>query len=199
MAVNADSLSSWFLPGVASVLSAHRLLLDIVVDDQDYTHEALTNGDVMGCVTTLGKAMRGCIAEPLGTMRYRCVAAPKLIAQWLEKSGRVSAHQLLEYPAVIFNRKDGLQDAFLAQHLKLANPLYPRHVGAKGVGGKIEDVARRELRDHERMAARLREDIHERERQFILEYPGAGHFPAQDFREDVGGIIGAGEAHLGAP
>ena len=128
VAVNADSLTSWFLPGVASVLSAHRLLLDIVVDDQDYTHEALTNGDVMGCVTTLGKAMRGCIAEPLGTMRYRCVAAPKLIAQWLEKSGRVSAHQLLEYPAVIFNRKDGLQDAFLAQHLKLANPLYPRHV-----------------------------------------------------------------------
>ena len=128
VAVNADSLTSWFLPGVADVLTAHRLLLDIVVDDQDYTHEALTNGDVMGCVTTLGKAMRGCIAEPLGTMRYRCVAAPKLIAQWLEKSGRVSAHQLLEYPAVIFNRKDGLQDAFLAQHLKLGNPLYPRYV-----------------------------------------------------------------------
>ena len=128
VAVNADSLTSWFLPGVSSVLCAHRLLLDIVVDDQDYTHEALTNGDVMGCVTTLGKAMRGCIAEPLGTMRYRCLAAPKLIAQWLEKSGRVSAHQLLEYPAVIFNRKDGLQDAFLAQHLKLDHPLYPRHV-----------------------------------------------------------------------
>ena len=128
VAVNADSLTSWFLPGVSSVLSAHRLLLDIVVDDQDYTHEALTNGDVMGCVTTLSKAMRGCIAEPLGTMRYRCVAAPKLVARWLEKSGRVSAHQLLDYPAVIFNRKDGLQDAFLAQHLKLANPLYPRHV-----------------------------------------------------------------------
>ena len=128
VAVNADSLTSWFLPGVADVLTAHRLLLDIVVDDQDYTYEALTNGDVMGCVTTLGKAMRGCIAEPLGTMRYRCLAAPKLIAQWTEKSGRVSAHQLLDYPAVIFNRKDGLQDAFLAQHLKLANPLYPRHV-----------------------------------------------------------------------
>ena len=72
VAVNADSLTSWFLPGVADVLTAHRLLLDIVVDDQDYTYEALTNGDVMGCVTTLGKAMRGCIAEPLGTMRYRC-------------------------------------------------------------------------------------------------------------------------------
>ena len=128
VAVNADSLTSWFLPGVADVLKAHHLLLDIMVDDQDYTHEALTNGDVVGCVTTLGKAMRGCIAEPLGTMRYRCVAAPSLLAQWSEKSGRVSGHQLLAHPAVIFNRKDGLQDAFLAQHLKLANPLYPRHV-----------------------------------------------------------------------
>ena len=29
--------------------------------------------------------------------------------------------------AVIFNRKDALQDAFLAQHFKLQGALYPRH------------------------------------------------------------------------
>ena len=40
----------------------------------------------------------------------------------------MSAHQLLSQPAVIFNRKDGLQDAFLAQHLKLSNAHYPRHI-----------------------------------------------------------------------
>lgn len=85
VAVNADSLNSWFLPGLAAVLTAHRLLLDIMVDDQDYTHEALTNGDVVGCVTTLPTALRGCIAEPLGTMRYRCGAAPSLVAQWAKK------------------------------------------------------------------------------------------------------------------
>ncbi len=134
VAVNADSLSSWFLPGVATVLQGHGLLLDVVVDDQDHTHDALKSGDVTGCVTTLAQAMRGCVAEPLGVMRYRCMASPALVAQWSEPAagGKAAgpnrlAHRLLASPAVIFNRKDALQDAFLAQHFKLKDALYPRH------------------------------------------------------------------------
>lgn len=123
VAVNADSLTSWFLPGVASALQAHRLLLDVVVDDQDHTHDALKSGDVVGCVTTLAQSMRGCVAEPLGIMRYRCVAAPALVAAW----GGALPHGMLRSPAVIFNRKDALQDAFLAQHFNLQGALYPRH------------------------------------------------------------------------
>ncbi|MDB5886527.1 MAG: transcriptional regulator, LysR family [Polaromonas sp.] len=123
VAVNTDSLSSWFLPGVAPVLQQHGLLLDIVVDDQDHTHDALKSGDVTGCVTTLAQAMRGCVAEPLGMMRYRCVAAPALVAQWRH----ALPHGMLRTPAVIFNRKDAMQDAFLAQHFNLRNALYPRH------------------------------------------------------------------------
>ena len=131
VAVNADSLISWFLTGVAPALQRHRLLIDIVIDDQDHTHDALKNGDVVGCVTTLAQAMRGCVAEPLGIMRYRCVASPVLLAQWAAQAGSpvgaVSPHQMLRTPAVIFNRKDALQDAFLAQHFGLRDALYPRH------------------------------------------------------------------------
>jgi len=123
VAVNADSLASWFLPGVAPALQQHRLLLDVVVDDQDHTHDALKSGDVTGCVTTLAQPMRGCVAEPLGIMRYRCVAAPDLMAQW----GAALPHRMLRSPAVIFNRKDALQDAYLAQHFNLQGALYPRH------------------------------------------------------------------------
>ena len=123
VAVNADSLTSWFLPGVAPALQQHGLLLDVVVDDQDHTHDALKSGDVIGCVTTLAQAMRGCVAEPLGTMRYRCVAAPALVAEWSNQL----PHRMLRSPAVIFNRKDSLQDAWLAQHFNLQGALYPRH------------------------------------------------------------------------
>jgi LysR family transcriptional regulator (chromosome initiation inhibitor) len=127
VAVNADSLASWFLPGVAASLTKHRLLLDIVIDDQDHTHDALKSGDVAGCVTTLSLAMRGCVAEPLGVMRYRCVAAPALVQAWRGSQGRVVPQRLLASPAVIFNRKDALQDVFLAQHFNLQDALYPRH------------------------------------------------------------------------
>jgi len=127
VAINADSMASWFLPGVAPLLAAQRLLLDIVLDDQDHTHDALKSGDVQGCVTTLSQAMRGCVAEPLGTMRYRCVGAASLLEAVQAPGGGLSIHRLLATPAVIFNRKDGLQDAFLHQYFGLKQPAYPRH------------------------------------------------------------------------
>jgi LysR family transcriptional regulator (chromosome initiation inhibitor) len=127
VAINADSAASWFLPGVAALLKKHRLLLDIVIDDQDHTHDLLKSGDVMGCVTTLAEPMRGCVAEPLGVMRYRCMAAPEVAQRCRTPSGAVSPHKLLAWPAIIFNRKDALQDAFLEQHFGLRQPLYPRH------------------------------------------------------------------------
>lgn len=127
VAVNADSLASWFLPGLASSLMRHHVLLDVVVDDQDHTHDALKHGDVMGCVSTLEHPMRGCLAEPLGVMRYRCVASPEVVKSCHTPSGALSVHRLLATPAVIFNRKDALQDTFLAQHFKLNAPHYPRH------------------------------------------------------------------------
>ena len=34
----------------------------------------------------------------------------------------VTRRRLLATPAIIFNRKDGLQDAFLAQHFALSAP-----------------------------------------------------------------------------
>jgi LysR family transcriptional regulator (chromosome initiation inhibitor) len=127
VAINADSVASWFLPGVAPLLQRHRLLLEIVIDDQDHTHDALKSGDVIGCVTTLAQPMRGCVAEPLGVMRYRCVASPEMVQRCRTPRGAVSPHKLLAHPAIIFNRKDALQDSFLAQHFGLKQPHYPRH------------------------------------------------------------------------
>ena len=123
VAVNADSLASWFLPGVAPALQRHGLLLDVVIDDQDHTHDALASGAVMGCVTTLARPLRGCVAEPLGILRYRCVATPALADSW----GEALPHSLLRSPAVIFNRKDALNDAWLAQHFDVRQARYPRH------------------------------------------------------------------------
>ena len=127
VAINADSVASWFLPGVAALLQRHHLLLEILIDDQDHTHDALKSGDVTGCVTTLTTAMRGCVAEPLGVMRYRCVASTAVAQRCRTPRGAVSVHKLLAQPAVIFNRKDALQDTFLLQHFGLRQPNYPRH------------------------------------------------------------------------
>ena len=127
VAVNADSLASWFFPGIQVALQKHKLTLDVTVDDQDHTLEWLKNGDVIGCVTTLATPLRGCIAEPLGTMRYRCVAAPGLRDKLLGKKRSIGLHQLVTQPAIGFNRKDGLQDQFLQQCFGVTDLRYPRH------------------------------------------------------------------------
>jgi LysR family transcriptional regulator, chromosome initiation inhibitor len=127
VAVNADSINSWFLPGLKVELQSQQLLIDIHIDDQDHTLALLKEGAVVGCITTQEKAVPGCIAQPLGSMRYRCVASPAL-RELLRKGNRaIQSHDLLSYPAVCFNRKDGLQDLFLAQHFGLRGIQYARH------------------------------------------------------------------------
>jgi LysR family transcriptional regulator (chromosome initiation inhibitor) len=52
------------------------LPLEIITDDQDFTHEWLRSGQVLGCVTTLKQPLRGCKLVPLGAMDYIAVASP---------------------------------------------------------------------------------------------------------------------------
>ena len=71
VAINADSVDSWFLPGVAAMLLRHHVLLDIMIDDQDHTHDALKSGDVMGCVTPWPSRCAAAWPSPWGS----CVTA----------------------------------------------------------------------------------------------------------------------------
>jgi len=127
VAVNADSLASWFLPGVTAALQEHRILLHSVVDDQEHTMQWLQNGDVLGCVTQLPKPLRGCIAHPLGTMRYRCLGAPALQDKLRRLQRKSHAPALLQIPALCFNRKDHLQDRFITEAFELSEANYPRY------------------------------------------------------------------------
>jgi LysR family transcriptional regulator, chromosome initiation inhibitor len=127
VAVNADSVSTWFLPGVAPLLVKSKLLIDITIDDQDHTHASLKSGEALGCVTTLATPLKGCVSEPLGQMRYRCLANPDLVERCRTPKGQVSIHKLLKLPAIIFNQKDALQDTFLFKFFGLQSPQYPKH------------------------------------------------------------------------
>ncbi|THT97457.1 ArgP/LysG family DNA-binding transcriptional regulator [Lampropedia puyangensis] len=129
VAVNADSLATWFLPGVEAAMRHYQLVLDIAMDDQDFTHAALKSGDVSGCVSTLAEPLRGCIAQPLGLMRYHCVARADVVAVLRQgANGQVTRKSMRQIPAIIFNRRDGLQDAFLRMQFGADMAAdYPKH------------------------------------------------------------------------
>jgi LysR family transcriptional regulator, chromosome initiation inhibitor len=127
VAVNADSLASWFLPGVTQTLQTHKLLLHSLVDDQEHTLQWLHNGDVLGCVTELAQPLRGCIAQPLGIMRYHCLGSPAVAKQLRSIKNKNASPALLQIPALCFNAKDHLQDRFVQECFGISAPSYPRH------------------------------------------------------------------------
>ena len=125
IALNTDSLASWFLPALAPFLIREQLLVDLILDDQDHTYTLLEAGLALGCVSTEAKAMRGCVAEPLGAMRYRCMASPDFRELWFDKGMARAAVQ--RAPVVVFDRKDRLQADFLLKHYGLTEGAWPRH------------------------------------------------------------------------
>jgi LysR family transcriptional regulator, chromosome initiation inhibitor len=119
IAVNADSLATWVLPALDQVVQS-GVRVDITVDDQDFTHEWLKQGSVLGCVSTNPKAMQGCVATELGSMRYVAAASPQFARQHLKKTFHASALGVL--PFLVFNRKDDMQTQWVAKALQLRKP-----------------------------------------------------------------------------
>jgi LysR family transcriptional regulator (chromosome initiation inhibitor) len=125
IAVNADSLATWF-PGVLRELLLGQLVaLEVVTDDQDHTSALLARGDVIGCISTSAKPADGFFAECLGAMEYRCYATPDFAHAHFPSGLSVPA--VLSTPAVLFNRKDSLHDDFLKEHFGFAVERYARH------------------------------------------------------------------------
>jgi LysR family transcriptional regulator, chromosome initiation inhibitor len=109
VAVNADSLATWFLPALAAVGSSLRF--DVRRVDQDQTASLLRDGTVMAAVTTQREPVPGCTVERLGRMRYRPRASPSFVATWFPHGVTVAA--LAHAPLVVFDREDRLQDRYL--------------------------------------------------------------------------------------
>lgn len=103
IAVNADSIATWALPALND-LARQGLPMEIITDDQDFTHEWLREGQVLGCITTLKQALRGCKVVPLGAMHYIAVAETGYARERLSKG--LTQHNFREVPFIAFNRKD---------------------------------------------------------------------------------------------
>jgi LysR family transcriptional regulator, chromosome initiation inhibitor len=109
VAVNADSLATWFRDVLEEVGSREDLALRLVVEDQAYSAELLRSGDALAAVTSDPLPVQGCRSEHLGFLRYRPAATPELAARW--RKGQGTDWQRM--PAVVFNAKDDLQHEVL--------------------------------------------------------------------------------------
>ncbi|UVE18648.1 LysR family transcriptional regulator ArgP [Pseudomonas sp. LS44] len=112
IALNADSLATWWASAVGDFCARQRLLLDLVVEDQDVGLKRMRAGEVAGCVCAGDKPVAGARCLPLGAMRYRALASPGFIQRHFPAG--VRAEDLARAPAIVFGPDDLLQHRYLA-------------------------------------------------------------------------------------
>lgn len=110
IAVNADSLATWFL-GACAGLEAQ---IELVVDDQEHSAELLRRGEVVAAVSADGDAVQGCDRISIGPMRYVPTASPGFVTKWFADG--VTASAIRKAPVLIYNQKDGIQHAWASKH-----------------------------------------------------------------------------------
>ncbi|WP_374009959.1 LysR family transcriptional regulator ArgP [Leifsonia sp. LS-T14] len=120
LVVNADSLATWVLPALARV---EGVAFELVLDDQEHTLDRLHDGTAMAAIGSDSEPVQGCTVTALGSMTYRAVASPEFVARWCP--GGWDASAAATAPVLVFDRKDALQDRYLAAYAPGARP--PRH------------------------------------------------------------------------
>jgi len=110
VAVNADSLATWFGDVIGEVATWSDVALRLHVEDQAYSADQLRTGGVLAAVTSEPTAVQGCSVEHLGLLRYVPAATPALAERWRRGRGPDWAAM----PVVVFNEKDSLQHDLLA-------------------------------------------------------------------------------------
>lgn len=116
IAINADSLATWFIAALQDFGTQDDSLVDVVVDDQDHTGDWLRRGHVLGAVTSLAQPIQGCRSRKLGALRYLANASPAYVQRWF--AGGVNAAALAQAPCLVYDRNDRLQERWVRRAVR---------------------------------------------------------------------------------
>lgn len=107
IAINDDSLSSWFLPVLQSRSSVKDLpLFDVSIVNQDHSIDLMKSGDVVAALSGYKTPIHGFKTIYLGRMTYRAIASPGFMEHYF-KDG-VTLDTISETPSLRCCNQDGL-------------------------------------------------------------------------------------------
>jgi LysR family transcriptional regulator (chromosome initiation inhibitor) len=113
IALNADSLATWWAEGIGTFCRDEGLLLDMVVEDQDVGLRRMREGDVAACLCSSATPVAGARCVALGQMPYHALASPAYVRTHFPEG--LSESALARAPAIVFGPHDQLQQRFLAK------------------------------------------------------------------------------------
>ena len=106
IAVNADSLGTWFRDVLAEAAEWDATAVLLHAEDEGHSQELLRRGEVLAAVTSDRVAVQGCTVELLGAMRYVPASSPAFAARWRTSDGEPDWAAM---PVLLFNDKDAFQ------------------------------------------------------------------------------------------
>ncbi|MBB5321432.1 LysR family transcriptional regulator ArgP [Marinobacter oulmenensis] len=112
IAINADSLATWWAEAIGRFCQEEGLLLDLVIEDQDVGLRRMREGDVAACLCSSPQPVAGARCMAMGTMTYLPLATPDYVARHFPDG--LTEESLRHAPAIIFGPNDQLQHRFLA-------------------------------------------------------------------------------------
>ena len=115
IAVNADSLSTWFIPAATAFAERAGICFEFVLDDEAYTAERLRSGEVLAAVTSASEPVQGCKTIELGEMDYLACASPAFMKRHFKRG--VTTDSISLAPCLRFDRRDQLQARWATQAL----------------------------------------------------------------------------------
>lgn len=107
IAVNADSLATWFPYAMADFARTTGMLLELTLEDEGHTADRLRTGEVLAVVTSDPEPVVGCRTIALGSLSYVACASPDFVARYFPTG--IDGDSLNIAPVMRFNRKDQLQ------------------------------------------------------------------------------------------
>ncbi|MGL6149727.1 MAG: ArgP/LysG family DNA-binding transcriptional regulator, partial [Aeromonas sobria] len=125
IAVNADSLATWFLPAIAPLLEQHPIELNLLVDDENRTLDKVREGQAFGAVSLHAQPLAGCCVDQLGEMHYLLTASTAFVARHFPHG--LTREALAKAPAVAFDQRDDMHISFMREHFGLEPGGYPCH------------------------------------------------------------------------
>jgi len=112
IAVNADSLATWWAAAISEFCAREPVLLDLVVEDQEVSLKRMRAGEVAACLCASEQPVAGARSIALGAMRYRALASPAFMQRHFGEG--FDPARLPRCPALVYGPDDTLQHRYMA-------------------------------------------------------------------------------------
>ncbi|AKE39012.1 LysR family transcriptional regulator ArgP [Corynebacterium camporealensis] len=113
IAINDDSLATWFKPVIADIAKQRSAALRIRIEDEARSLALLRRGDVLGAITRESTPVAGCESTFVGTMLYKAVATPDIAAAFHAGESTWETMPLIGYGPNDQILDDAIRDRFV--------------------------------------------------------------------------------------